>query len=112
MRRDEELRYAKRFHLDTSEVELIGVAEGIGEEYLVDNGAEEVVKGLSKNKGKSKIGDGNEKAVVALKNHSEAERRRRERINGHLDVLRGLLCLNEKVQCTFFKKFVPIVLVL
>ncbi|KGN65644.1 putative transcription factor bHLH107 [Cucumis sativus] len=32
-----------------------------------------------------------EKALAALKNHSEAERRRRERINSHLSTLRGLV---------------------
>ncbi|CAL0313510.1 unnamed protein product [Lupinus luteus] len=37
------------------------------------------------------------KALAALKNHSEAERRRRERINGHFDTLRGLVPSNEKL---------------
>lgn len=34
---------------------------------------------------------GAEKALLALRNHSEAERRRRERINAHLTTLRGLI---------------------
>ncbi|KHG17197.1 Transcription factor AIG1 -like protein [Gossypium arboreum] len=38
-----------------------------------------------------------EKVIAALKSHSEAERRRRERINAHLDTLRTLLPYREKV---------------
>ncbi|GMY19579.1 transcription factor bHLH106 [Fagus crenata] len=37
-----------------------------------------------------------DRALAALKNHKEAEKRRRERINSHLDKLRGLLPCNSK----------------
>lgn len=37
------------------------------------------------------------RAIAASKNHKEAERRRRERINSHLDRLRTLLSCNSKV---------------
>ncbi|KAK4787815.1 hypothetical protein SAY86_011648 [Trapa natans] len=38
-----------------------------------------------------------EKALAALRNHSEAERRRRERINSHLATLRGLVPCTDKM---------------
>ncbi|KAL7000546.1 hypothetical protein U1Q18_001697 [Sarracenia purpurea var. burkii] len=38
-----------------------------------------------------------EKALEALRNHSEAERRRRERINGHLSTLRNLIPCKDKM---------------
>ncbi|KAL4281426.1 hypothetical protein GQ457_03G036440 [Hibiscus cannabinus] len=38
-----------------------------------------------------------EKTIAALKSHSEAERRRRERINAHLDTLRTLLPCRQKM---------------
>lgn len=38
-----------------------------------------------------------DRALAALKNHKEAEKRRRERINSHLDKLRALLPCNSKV---------------
>ena len=44
-----------------------------------------------------KMGISEAKAFAALKSHSEAERRRRERINAHLATLRGLVPCTEKV---------------
>ncbi|KAE8673296.1 Basic helix-loop-helix DNA-binding superfamily protein, putative isoform 2 [Hibiscus syriacus] len=38
-----------------------------------------------------------EKAIAALRSHSEAERRRRERINAHLDTLRTILPTGKKM---------------
>jgi len=38
-----------------------------------------------------------DKALAALRNHKEAEKRRRERINAHLNKLRTLLPCNSKV---------------
>jgi hypothetical protein len=45
----------------------------------------------------NKKGDRSEKAATALKNHSDAERRRRERINAHLATLRGMVPCTDKV---------------
>ena len=42
-----------------------------------------------------------EKALEALRNHSEAEKRRRERINGHLTSLRSLIPDTNKVMLVF-----------
>ncbi|XAR66562.1 hypothetical protein NMG60_11012840 [Bertholletia excelsa] len=44
-----------------------------------------------------KSGVSEEKVMAALKSHSEAERRRRERINAHLTTLRGVVPCNEKM---------------
>ncbi|KAK6154767.1 hypothetical protein DH2020_009015 [Rehmannia glutinosa] len=51
---------------------------------------------LDGEKGK-KIGVSGAKTVAALKSHSEAERRRRDRINAHLESLRGLVPSKEKM---------------
>lgn len=44
-------------------------------------------------------------AVVASRNHREAERRRRERIKSHLDRLRTILACDPKVFNSFFFLF-------
>ncbi|XP_022139850.1 putative transcription factor bHLH107 [Momordica charantia] len=48
-----------------------------------------------------------EKALAALRNHSEAERRRRQRINSHLTTLRGLVpCLVKRDKATLLAEVV------
>lgn len=66
----------------------------IPQSLVLDSVRGELVKAPAK-VGKKEVSEA--KAMVALKNHSEAERRRRERINAHLDTLRGLVPPNGKV---------------
>ncbi|KAL4585708.1 hypothetical protein LXL04_010332 [Taraxacum kok-saghyz] len=64
---------------------------------VLDEGKGELVKANPKVIGK-KIGlISDEKSLAALKSHSDAERRRRERINAHLDTLRSLVPSNDKM---------------
>lgn len=49
-----------------------------------------------------------EKSVEALKNHSEAEKRRRARINAHFDTLRGLIPGAKKVEFFFFSHMISL----
>ncbi|KAJ0438796.1 putative transcription factor bHLH family [Helianthus annuus] len=64
---------------------------------VLDDEKGELVKAQSKVGGKRSGLLSDEKALAALKSHSEAERRRRERINAHLDTLRGLVPCTDKV---------------
>ncbi|XP_058749686.1 putative transcription factor bHLH107 [Vicia villosa] len=64
---------------------------------VLDSEKEELVKSPpNPMNGEKKMCDGN-KTLVALKSHREAERRRRNRINGHLAKLRGLLSCPPKM---------------
>lgn len=63
---------------------------------VLDEEKGELVKGIGgveKKEGVLEVKD-----VAALKSHSEAERRRRERINAHLDTLRALVPCAGKVK--------------
>ncbi|XP_030465476.2 transcription factor bHLH30-like [Syzygium oleosum] len=65
-----------------------------GGSLVLDSEKSELVKAPV---GVAKKGVSQEKAVAAMKSHSEAERRRRERINSHLNTLRGLVPGTEKM---------------
>lgn len=68
----------------------------VKQSLVLDGGKGELVK--TSGKVGKRNGDSNTKTVEALRSHSEAERRRRERINAHLASLRGLVPNNEKVR--------------
>lgn len=70
----------------------------VSQSLVLDSEKGELVKAPSK-LGKKSASE--EKVIAALKSHSEAERRRRERINAHLDTLRTLLPCREKVSLLF-----------
>ncbi|KAA8519675.1 hypothetical protein F0562_013880 [Nyssa sinensis] len=66
----------------------------VSESSVLDTERGELVKAPGR---VGKKGGSSEAKALALKSHSEAERRRRERINAHLATLRGLVPSNEKV---------------
>ncbi|XP_021294198.1 putative transcription factor bHLH107 isoform X1 [Herrania umbratica] len=66
----------------------------VSQTLVLDSEKGELVKAPVK-VGKKSVSE--EKVIAALKSHSEAERRRRERINAHLDTLRSLLPCREKM---------------
>ncbi|KAL7161920.1 hypothetical protein ACSBR2_042408 [Camellia fascicularis] len=68
----------------------------VSQSLVLDSERGELVKTPPVRVGK-KSGVSEEKVMAALKNHSEAERRRRERINAHLGTLRGLVPCTEKM---------------
>lgn len=76
----------------------------VPQSLVLDTEKVELVKASGRRVVVGKKGDKTEtKSVAALKSHSEAERRRRERINSHLTALRALVPSNEKVGAFFLK---------
>ncbi|KAF3328572.1 transcription factor bHLH30-like protein [Carex littledalei] len=73
-----------------------GSGSGSGSSLVLDGERGELVRAPAVRIGK-KGGLLDEKAVIALRNHSEAEKRRRERINSHLSVLRGMISGTDKL---------------
>ncbi|XP_068319843.1 transcription factor bHLH30-like [Pyrus communis] len=71
-----------------------GAAVALPHSLVLDSEKGELVKAPAR---VGKKGVSEAKALAALKNHSEAERRRRERINAHLSTLRGLVPCTEKM---------------
>ncbi|GFS46284.1 hypothetical protein Acr_00g0101230 [Actinidia rufa] len=67
----------------------------VSQSLVLDSERGEIVKAPARVGKKHEVSEENIKA--ALKNHSEAERRRRERINAHLSTLRGLVPCTEKM---------------
>lgn len=64
---------------------------------LLDGGARELDAAMDVQKRKGGGGEPEEKAATALRSHSEAERRRRERINSHLATLRSMVPCTDKM---------------
>lgn len=64
---------------------------------LLDGGTGELGAAAAEDVPKRKGGGREEKAATALRSHSEAERRRRERINAHLATLRSMVPCTDKM---------------
>lgn len=74
-----------------------GGSSSMSQLLVLDNEKRELIKAPAASRGVKKGGVPEEKALAALRSHSEAERRRRERINSHLATLRGLVPCTDKV---------------
>lgn len=81
------------------------VSCGGGSSLILDNERGEIVRAIANNNCKAVVDKASanpEKAMLALRNHSQAERRRRERINAHLATLRNIIPGTTKVFFLFF----------
>ena len=77
---------------------IVGGGSSSSSSLVLDGERGELVKAMVRPVHKGIKAD---KALEALRNHSEAERRRRERINGHLASLRSLIPGTNKVMLVF-----------
>jgi len=76
-----------------------GNGYGLSSSLVLDREKGELVEAAVKLERK---GVSPERSIEALKNHSEAERRRRARINSHLDTLRSVIPGANKVSSILF----------
>ncbi|KAI4343017.1 hypothetical protein MLD38_027567 [Melastoma candidum] len=74
-----------------------GESSSVSRSLVLDNERGGLVKAPTASRSEKKAGVSKEKALAALRSHSEAERRRRERINSHLATLRGLVPRTDKM---------------
>lgn len=70
-------------------------AKGAVQSLVLDSEKGELVK--ASGRVEKKVAKTEGKTLAALKSHSEAERRRRQRINAHLSTLRNLVPSSDKV---------------
>ncbi|XP_060192741.1 transcription factor bHLH30-like [Lycium barbarum] len=70
-------------------------AKGVPQSLVLDSKKGELVK--ASGRVEKKVGKSEGKTIAALKSHSEAERRRRQRINAHLTTLRNLVPSSNKM---------------
>ncbi|KAM3362139.1 transcription factor bHLH30 [Capsicum galapagoense] len=70
-------------------------SKGVPQSLVLDIEKSELVK--ASGRVEKKVGKSEGKTIAALKSHSEAERRRRQRINAHLSTLRNLVPSSDKM---------------
>lgn len=76
---------------------MFGVGSSSVAALILDGESGELVRAPAKLGKKEGGAVADARSAVALKSHSEAERRRRERINGHLTTLRRMTPCTDKV---------------